>query len=316
MELKNKIWLQYCAFAFGVLCIGWSAIFVKLAGVNGFTSAFYRMFIASMVLVPFWLFRKKTGLSRASIIASALCGFYFACDLAVWNTSIMLSKAAIATLLANMAPVWVGVGSIFIFKEKLKPVFLIGSIITIFGVVLVLGISNVYQIRFNFGNILAICASFFYAAYLLTVRNVRNKIDTISFTAISMITSSIVLYIVCTISGVHMTGFSTKSWLSFFGLGLITQLGGWIAINWALKYIKPTAASVSLLSQSVITAIVAIPVLGEVLSNLEILGIVIVLFGIFLVNRKKYILLILNPSSPFGNISVRLMFIKFFKCFS
>jgi drug/metabolite transporter (DMT)-like permease len=287
MLFKHKIWLQYCAFSFGVLCIGWSAIFVKLAAVDGFTSAFYRMFIASLAILPFWLFRMKSGLTRQTIIVSALCGFYFACDLAVWNTSIMLSKAAIATLLANMAPIWVGFGSVFIFKEKLKPVFWIGSIITFFGVVLVLGISNVYLIRFNFGNILAICASFFYAAYLLTVRDVRNKIDTISFTAISMITSSIILYIICAISGVHMTGFSSKTWLSFLGLGLITQLGGWIAINWTLKYIKPSAASVSLLSQSVITAIIALPVLGEFLSNLEILGIVIVLLGIFLVNRKE-----------------------------
>lgn len=270
-----------------MLCIGWSAIFVRLATVSGFASAFYRMFIASMVILPYWLFRKKPGLSLSSIKVASFCGFIFACDIAVWNTSLFLSKAAIATLLGNLAPIWVGIGSILIFREKPKPVFWIGTIISIFGVVLIIGISKIFQTHLNLGNVLAICASFFYAAYLLTTQHARSKTDTISFTAISMITSSLVLFVICLISGVQMTGFNAKSWLSLLGLGLIVQLGGWLAINWTLGYIKSTVTSVSLLSQSVITAVLAIPVLGEILSGLEILGIFIVLFGIFLVNRRN-----------------------------
>jgi len=287
MVIRNRAWLRYSAFSFGVICIGWSAIFVKLADISGFSSAFYRMFIGTILLVPIWLFRKKSGINRTTLIYSALCGFYFAGDLAIWNTSIMLSKAAIVTLLANMAPVWVGLGTIFILKEKPKSVFWIGTVIAISGVVLILGIHNVYYAKFNLGNLLALCASFFYAAYLLTVRNTRDKIDTISFTAISMITSTVVLFIICIISGVQMTGFTAKSWLSLLGLGIITQLGGWIALNWTLKYIKATVASVSLLSQSVITAIIAVPVLNEFLNKFEILGIFVVLLGIFMVNRMK-----------------------------
>jgi len=70
---------------------------------------------------------------------------------------------------------------------------------------------------------------------------------------------------------------------------LISQLGGWLAINWSLGYIKSTVASVTLLSQSVVTAIIAVPVLGEILDWNEVIGAVIVLFGIFLVNRKQNI---------------------------
>jgi len=61
-----------------------------------------------------------------------------------------------------------------------------------------------------------------------------------------------------------------------------------IAINYAMAYMPPTIASVSLLSQSVFTAIIAIPVLGEKLTKIEIFGAVIVLAGIFLVNKKMF----------------------------
>ena len=88
----------------GLLCISWSAIFVKLANVSGFASAFYRMAIASVVVLPLWLSCKKSGLDAKAIKTAIVCGCFFACDIAMWNTSILLSKAAISTLLANLAP--------------------------------------------------------------------------------------------------------------------------------------------------------------------------------------------------------------------
>ena len=288
-SLKSKPWLPYLLLIFGLLCIGWSAIFVKLADVSGFASAFYRMGIASVAVIPLWVSRQKRGLDFKGIRAAALCGLFFACDIAMWNTSILLSKAAIATLLANLSPVWVGIGAIFILKDKPKTIFWIGTAIAICGVMIIVGLGNIIHVQFSLGVILAICASFFYAAYLLTTQRVRNQLDTVSFTAVSMITSTIVLFFICMFSNTQMTGYSTKSWISLVGLGLVSQLGGWLAINWSLGYIKSTVASVTLLSQSVVTAIIAVPILNEILDWNEAFGAIVVLLGIFLVNRKKTI---------------------------
>jgi len=287
-NIKDRIWVQYIVLCFGLLCIGWSAIFVKLADVTGFASAFYRMGIGSIAIIPLWAGRKKSGLDFKAIRAAALCGLFFACDIAMWNTSILLTKAAIATLLANLSPLWVGIGAIFIFHEKPKSIFWIGTFIAILGVILIIGIDKIEHARLSLGSILAISASVFYAAYLLTTQRVRNSLDTVSFTAISMFASTLVLFAICLISGTQMTGYSAKSWLSLAGLGLISQLGGWLAINWALGYIKSTVASVSLLSQTIVTAIVAIPVLGEMLTWIELCGAIVVLSGIFLVNRRNF----------------------------
>jgi drug/metabolite transporter (DMT)-like permease len=69
-------------------------------------------------------------------------------------------------------------------------------------------------------------------------------------------------------------------------LGIVPQVLGWLAINQALGHIKATVVSVSLLSQSVFTALFSIPVLGELLTAREISGAAIVLGGIYLVNKK------------------------------
>ena len=287
LNIKDRIWIQYLVLVFGLLCIGWSAIFVKLAGITGFASAFYRMAFASIAIIPLWTFRKKKTVDNSSLKIAALCGVLFACDIAMWNTSIMLSKAAIATLLANLSPVWVGFGAYFIFKEKPKVIFWIGTSIALIGVAVIVGIDKIYNTNLSLGTFLAIGASVFYAAYLLITQKARGTIDTVSFTAISMITSTVVLFIICSIANVPMLGYSYESWSALIGLGLISQFCGWLAINWALGYIQSTSASVSLLSQSVVTAIIAIPVLGEYLNWMEIGGSIIVLLGIFLVNRRN-----------------------------
>ena len=286
--MARNSWFHFIILFFGILCISWSAIFVKLADVSGLSSAFYRMFIGFVGVVPIWLLRHKPVTDSRSVRIAILCGIIFACDIAVWNTSILLTKAAISTLIANLAPVWVGFGAILFLKEKPGKIFWIGTVIALLGVAVIVGIDKIYNSKLNLGHFLAILASLFYAFYLLIMRKGRLHLDTVTFTTISMGSSSVVLLGICIIFHEPLYGFSTQAWGALAGLGLISQLGGWLAINYAMAFMPATFASVSLLSQSVFTALIAVPVLGEKLTKIEILGAAIVLTGIFLVNQKMF----------------------------
>jgi len=284
---KDHPWVHYLLLLFGILCISWSAILVKIANISGFGSGFYRMFIGTIGIIPVWLYFRKLITDLKGVKIAIVCGILFACDIALWNTSIMLSKATISTLLANLAPVWVGIGALLFMKEKPSRIFWIGTIISILGVTIIIGINQVMQANLNFGNVLAIIASMFYGAYLITVRKGRNTLDTFSFTTISMAASTVVLGFICLFTSTPLWGFSTTTWLALGTLGIVPQLLGWLAINQALGHIRPTVASVSLLSQTVFTAIFSVFILGEILTFHEIGGAVVVLAGIYLVNRRK-----------------------------
>jgi len=284
---KDHPWVHYLLLLFGILCISWSAILVKIADISGFGSGFYRLLIGTIGIIPVWLYFKKPITDRNGVKIAIICGILFACDIALWNTSIMLSKATISTLLANLAPVWVGIGSLLFMKEKPSRIFWIGTFISILGVTIIIGINQVLQANLNFGNVLAIIASMFYGAYLITVRKGRNSLDTFSFTTISMIASTVVLGFICLVTSTHLWGFSTTTWLALGTLGIVPQLLGWLAINQALGHIKPTAASVTMLSQTAFTAVFSVLILGEILTIHEIGGAVVVLVGIYLVNRRN-----------------------------
>ncbi len=279
---------HYLALFIGIMCISWSAPFIKLANVEGIASAFYRMLFASLACIPiYFLYKNKKPISKEAILWGALGGLFFGCDIALWNTALVISKASVSTLLANLAPVWVGFGAMFIFRERPKILFWIGTTIAILGVTIIVGFDKLKLDKFEIGYILSIAASFFYASYLLSTQKIRTMLDTISFTTISMISSTIVLFIFALLFNTKLTGFSAGSWWALIGVGLISQLTGWLAINYALGYIKSSIASVSLLSQSVFTAIIAYPVLNEKLTLYEAIGGVVVLLGIYLVNKKN-----------------------------
>lgn len=270
----------------GILCIGFSALFVRWAAVPGVVSAFYRVFIASAGLLILWLARGPRFPDKRTFFLSALAGMFFGMDLAFWNAAVMKTNAANATLLAYLAPVWVALAALLVFKERMKKFYWPGTALALLGMLLILGLRNMAGLRFGQGEVLGIISSFFYAGYLLTAQAARRRTDTLQFTTFSVLASAGLLFIISLLRGEILTGFSRQTWLAFLGLGLISHLGGWFAINYALGHVKASVVSVSLLGQPVVTALAAWPLLGEPLGAVQIAGGFLILSGVFIVNSS------------------------------
>ncbi len=282
----NPPWRAYLALLIGIVCIAWSAIFVKLAGVPGPVSAFYRVLFASVALALWWCWKRPSLPAQRVTLTAMIGGLFFALDLVLWNMSLLITSAATATLLANNAPLWVGLATLLIFRERLPVNFWIGMVVAIGGMLLILGSDVLQQLHVGYGDALAIGASLAYAAYLLTTQQARATLDTMRFMSLSVGTSAVLLLALCLILGMPLTGYSQQSWVALVGLGLISQLAGWLAVNYALGHIRAAVASVSLLGQPVLTALFSMPLLGEYLSVPQIIGGTCVLAGIYLVNRR------------------------------
>lgn len=273
------------ALALGTVCIGWSAIFVKLAGVPGIASAFYRLFFAGLIIVPWYLRARSTPLDRRGLALASLGGVFFALDLALWNAAVLRSSAARATLLANLAPLWVGLGAVALFGERLSGRFWLGMALAMGGMAVIVGDDLGGGIQT--GDAMALGASFFYAAYLLATQRVRLHMDTVTFMGLSTMAAILLLGILGFLLDVPMRAYPTEAWLHLLGLGLISHLGGWLAINFALGHMPAAVVSVTLLGQPVLTALFAIPVLGERPSSAEVAGGILVLIGIATVHRAR-----------------------------
>ena len=292
---RSDTFTAYAALAVGVVCIGWSAIFVKFAAIPGPASAFYRMLISGLVLIPWRLARGGPWPTRKLVLLIAAGGAFYALDLALWNTSILLTSAAMATLLANNAPLWVGLGALLLFREKLARNYWLGLFISLSGMVILMGLGAWRHLSFRAGELLAIGASVAYAGYMLTTQKARAHVDTLTFMTLSATACILCLGAASLALGTPLAGYPARSWWALAGMGLLSQLGGWLAINYALGHLKAAPVSVSLLGQAVVTTLLAMPLLGEFPAPNQVLGGILVLAGIYVVNRRRAVALDLPP---------------------
>jgi len=277
----------YTVLAIGVFAIGWSALFVRWSGVPGWTSAFWRMTLAQIVFVPWAFAARRPGFrpSRKAVITAVIAGVCFACDLALFNSAVMMGSAANATLLGTNAPIFVALGAWLLYRDKPTSRFWAGFALSFAGMIAIVGMDIIRHPQLGLGDAFAVAGAVFYAGYLLYVRRSRQEIDALTFSAISGVAAAITLLVICLVIGTPLTGYSAQSWWALIGLALVTQVGGHLSVAYALGQLPVSVTSVALLGQAPITAILAVPLLHERLSPLQIVGGGLVLAGIFVVNR-------------------------------
>jgi drug/metabolite transporter (DMT)-like permease len=84
-----------------------------------------------------------------------------------------------------------------------------------------------------------------------------------------------------------LLGYPPETYLNLVAVALLAQVGGWLAINYALGHLRASLIAPTLLGQPVITALLAVPLLGQSLSAVQVLGGLLVLSGIYIVHRTK-----------------------------
>lgn len=298
-------WVAYATLAAAVVAVSWSAIFVRWADIPGSASAFYRVLIAACVLIPWRAVhtpaaaRRQTPTGRALALAVA-AGVFFALDLAFFNTAIMRSSASTTSLLGSNAPVFVGLGSWLMLGRRPHRVFWAGLVASMAGIALMLwaGLDDSPDARHDFvGDLMAVAAAFCFAGYMLAVAEARESMDTLTLNTIAIASCTITLLPICLAIGAPLWDYPAATWLALVYLGLISQVGAYLGIAFALGHLPATVVSIGLLAQAPLTALLASFLLRERLSPLQLAGGALVLAGIYIVTRAGAE----TPASPIAN---------------
>ena len=279
----------YLALLVGIIGLGFSALFVKWANAPGPVSGFYRMAIAAAVLVlPFSREVMREGMPKRPFLwMAALAGVFFAGDIAAWNTSILITSAANATLLANTSPFWVSLGALILFRERLKRDFWVALALILAGTSLILGQDYNAHPALGGGDLLALLAGFFYGAFFLATQRAREGASSLVSWWISAAASIVTLLAISLLLGQPLTGYSAATYLNLIALALITQVAAYLVINYALGHLPASIVSPTLLGQPVLTALLAVPFLGQPLGPVQVLGGLVALVGIGLIHLRR-----------------------------
>ncbi|HMC27081.1 MAG TPA: DMT family transporter [Verrucomicrobiae bacterium] len=281
----RKAW-SYAALIAAIVCIAWSAIFVRWTSIPGPASAFYRCLIPAIVLLPTWLLpgrRKRLSLRTYAVIA--IGGFFFALDLAFYNTSILQTSATNATLLGNNTPLVVGLLTWLIFRRRPHSSFWIGLALAIAGSLVIMAADLAKHTKFGMGDAMALAAAACFAVYLMATEEIRAHTTTLEFLRLAVLSSAIFMFLFTLVLRVPLGIPDRRSFFALLGLGLVSQLGGYLALTYALGHLPATVTSVSLLSQGPLTALLAALLLDEPLTRYQLAGGALVLLGVGLANH-------------------------------
>lgn len=287
--------LSYIFLFLGVLALSTSAIFVKLANAPATITAFYRMFFAAVILLPFLLFYKKNLKELAELTGKQwgfglLSGVFLAAHYGLWFASLDYTSVASSTVIVTLQPLFSVAGGYFIFKEHFTKGAILGCLIAIAGSV-VIGWQDL-QISGEalFGDILAFIAAGLITAYFFIGQHVRKKLSLIPYSVIGYASSALFLGIFAAGQQLSFFDYTGKTWMYFIGLAFVATILGQTVFNWLLKWLSTSIVSMSILGETVGTVILAYFILGEFITIRQGIGIVVILCGLALFLWQQHVI--------------------------
>ena len=275
----------YFALLFGVFAVSTGAIFARLADANPLVIAAYRVGIAALVLTPLAWWKARDELKRLTpreLILALISGIFLAMHFATWISSLNYTSVANSVVLVNTNPLWVGLLTPLIAKERIKKAAILSIIISVIGGAII-GLGDFATGDDSLlGDGLALCGSICAAIYLLLGRNLRRKLSLLSYIFVCYGSAAIILWLLVLVLNLPITGFSINTYAAFLGMALVSQLIGHTSYNWALKWFTAGLIAVSLLGEPIVATFLAYLMFDEGLTWSKVIGGVLILSAIYI----------------------------------
>ncbi|MBI1886579.1 MAG: DMT family transporter [Chloroflexi bacterium] len=273
----------------GALSISFSAIFVRLADVSPATAAFFRATYAIPALLVIYRLAGEDERSGRDRWLALLSGFFLGIDLALWHHSIRLIGAGLATVLANVQVVFVGLAAWVLYREQPTRLSVMTLPVVFTGVAFMSGLGRPEAFGDDplGGTVFGVLSGVSYAGFLLIFRASSRGLGP---GVGPLLDATVGTALVSLAVGAFETDFSLgltwpeHGWL--LALAIIVQVGGWLLIAAALPRLPALETSVALLLQPMATLLWAALIFAEALSTLQWTGVAMVLGGVAMLSLR------------------------------
>jgi drug/metabolite transporter (DMT)-like permease len=277
--------------AAGALVIAFSAILVRLAEVSPETAAVFRCAYALPALgLLAWVERRRFGPRSARDRKLAfVAGAFFAADLVSWHHSIAAVGAGLATVLANVQVVVVGLVAWALLGERPESRTIASVPVVLVGVVLISGAigAGAYGDDPALGVLYGLITAVTYSGFLLVLRQGNTDLRR---PAGPLFDATLSATVFCLLAGVAIGGLDlvpgpeAQAWL--VTLALSSQVVGWLLISISLPRVPAVLTSIVLTLQPVGSVILGVVLLSESPSAVQLAGVVVVLSGILVATLR------------------------------
>ena len=271
----------------GASMLGGSGIFVKLSDSSPSLIAFYRSLFALPFLYAWMKFEERNDSAKIiwdkkTLFFLVLGGLCFALDMSIWNWSLTFTSVANATLMANIAPVFVVIFGVLFLGYKIEIFFIVTLLLALMGVFLVILPGEQIMV---FGDSWGILAAVFYAGYILSIKDLTTILQPARTLFLVTIITTLCLLPISLIEADSLI-LSKSEFFILISYAIFSQTLAQGLITSGISKVTAHLSSLVLLMQPVAAAFYGWFFLQELLSPLQMAGGLIVLAAIYLASRE------------------------------
>lgn len=204
-----------------------------------------------------------------------------------------MTSASDAVLLVNFTPVFAVILAAAMIDERITAAKLLGLITATFGAIMIVvnpaPVDPVISATRLLGDILLIGSTFLFAVNGIVGKIAVKSVDSVSVTLCSTLAAvpflwlSVVLFEDLSI----LLTLSVQAWVIVIWIGIVNTAIAFMLYYESMKYIEASRVQIALNLIGVWGVLLSVPVLGEILSPLQILGGAVTIIGVIMVQRDR-----------------------------
>lgn len=275
--------MVYVILFLGICVSSSAAILIRLCDASPLVIAAYRMSIAALLLIPISLIRHRAEtvlLIRTRSLPVLAAGIFLALHFASWISSLSHTSVASSAFLVTTNPIFVGLGTWLILRERLNRFVVAGTAIAMAGTFWISYADFLTGEHAVLGDLLAVGGAIAMSGYLLVGRSQRADVALPPYVTVVYATAAILLVALVVSSGESLTGHTTRDYGLFAALAVGPQLLGHTSFNYALKRVSPALLALLLLIEPVLTSFLAQIILSEPPTSEVLAGGAAIILGI------------------------------------
>jgi len=274
----------------GAALISLSPVWVRLVDVAPSTSGFYRVLIGGTALVIYLLAtRRRLHLSKRAWWLLIVAAVFLALDLWFWHRSINYIGPGLSTLLANFQVFFMMIAGIILLRQTPRPAQIIAVPLALLGLALIVGFDwTTLPENYKLGVVLGLLTAMAYAAYLLTLRLIREtstfRVPTREMAVVSIMCAVILaVSVVAEGESLAIPSYADLGWLIAYGV--LSHCLGWLFIASSLSEVSAVETGIALLLQPTLSFVWDVLFFSRPMTAIELAGASIALVAIYLGSR-------------------------------
>ncbi|ODN31145.1 DMT family transporter [Fervidobacterium thailandense] len=277
---KGKLLQAYLFLAFTLFAFSSIEVLSKplMGKVDPFFMTAFRFFVGGLILTLF----VKEEVSIRDLLGISLVGMLNSMvSMTALQLSVKYSNASTAATLVASNPIFVSLFAALLLKERYKFRKYVGIALGFVGL-LVFSLGKISGDSW-LGIFFGLLAALTFGLYTVLMKRYTKRYTPLTVTAYSSLISSVLYFIVIFLLGkLSIPTLDTRGWMLMIYFGVIVTGIAYVTYFKAMQYVGATQSSRIFFLKPVVATLLAILLLGEVLSLRKLVGMVIILISLTL----------------------------------